>query len=242
MRKCPTPGCKLFTQHVSGLCWACRERREAQFAAEDALGDAMASRSCTGLTRDHLRDATKMAPAFDDPDSPESGNLTTEQALEQARQAVADGEAMLADLERNDRARQAEERDEAFSFDVALTREVMETMCQELTAARREATDSEGRKFDQLKPRLDLLVEGMPRALEEVARVLTFGSLKYADHNWQHVERAQQRYLAAGMRHELALATGETHDPETGAHHLAHKLCCDLFRLELALRGEEGEA
>jgi len=40
------------------------------------------------------------------------------------------------------------------------------------------------------------------------------------------------------MRHELALATGETHDPETGAHHLAHKLCCDLFRLELALRGE----
>lgn len=97
-----------------------------------------------------------------------------------------------------------------------------------------------GRKADAEKPRLDLLVEGMPRALEEVARVLTFGSQKYADHNWQHVDRAQQRYLAAGMRHELALAAGEARDPETGLHHLAHKLCCDLFRLELALR--EGEA
>ncbi|SDO71944.1 hypothetical protein SAMN04487957_110115 [Halomonas shengliensis] len=98
---------------------------------------------------------------------------------------------------------------------------------------------AQGRKFDHDKPRFDLLVEGMPRALEEVAMVLTFGSQKYADHNWQHVDRAAQRYLAAGMRHELALATGETHDPETGAHHLAHKLCCDLFRLELALRDEE---
>lgn len=99
-----------------------------------------------------------------------------------------------------------------------------------------------GRKDDAIKPRLDLLVEGMPRALQEVARVLTFGSFKYADHNWLHVDRAPQRYLAAGMRHELALATGETHDPETGAHHLAHKLCCDLFRLELALRAEDGDA
>jgi hypothetical protein len=32
---------------------------------------------------------------------------------------------------------------------------------------------------------------------------------------------------------------GDTHDDETGEHHLAHKLCCDLFRLELALRGEQ---
>ena len=42
MRKCPTPGCALFSGHASGLCWRCREQREAQFAAEDALGDALA--------------------------------------------------------------------------------------------------------------------------------------------------------------------------------------------------------
>ncbi len=152
-RQCASPNCSSRTRHPSRLCLICRRRREAQFAAEDALGDAMASRSCTGLTRDHLRDATKMAPAFDDPDAPESDDLTTEQALEQARRAVADGEAMLADLERNDRARQAEERDEAFSFDVALTREVMETMCQELTAARREAAACPRSKYHrEIKP------------------------------------------------------------------------------------------
>ncbi|WP_221885495.1 dATP/dGTP diphosphohydrolase domain-containing protein [Vreelandella populi] len=93
-----------------------------------------------------------------------------------------------------------------------------------------------GMKFDTEKPRFDLLLGDMPLALEAVARVLTFGAAKYADGNWQHVENAERRYMAAGTRHELALAKGEQHDAETGEHHLAHKLCCDLFRLELALR------
>ena len=101
--------------------------------------------------------------------------------------------------------------------------------------ADRQAAEK-GRKFDHDKPRFDLLVEGMPRALEEVAKVLTFGSIKYEDHNWALVSRAQQRYLAAGLRHEFAVQRGESHDPETGLHHLAHNLCCDLFRLELLLR------
>lgn len=183
MRECVSPDCPRLTPHPSGLCWRCHLRREAQFAAEDALGDAMARQGRSTTACDD-----QLAPAFDDPDAPGKGEC-------------------LGGLHYPPGA-------------------------EELTL---------GRKDDAIKPRLDLLVEGMPRALEEVARVLTFGSLKYADHNWQHVDRAPQRYLAAGMRHELALATGETHDPETGAHHLAHKLCCDLFRLELALRGEEGE-
>lgn len=93
-----------------------------------------------------------------------------------------------------------------------------------------------GMKFDTEKPRFDLLLADMPLALEAVANVLTYGAAKYADGNWAHVENAQRRYLAAGTRHELALAKGEQHDAETGEHHLAHKLCCDLFRLELALR------
>lgn len=93
-----------------------------------------------------------------------------------------------------------------------------------------------GMKFDTEKPRFDLLFADMPLALEAVARVLTFGAAKYADGNWVHVENAERRYLAASMRHEIALAKGEQHDPETGEHHLAHKLCCELFRLELALR------
>jgi len=100
--------------------------------------------------------------------------------------------------------------------------------------------EPEGMKFDTEKPRFDLLFADMPLALEAVARVLTFGAAKYADGNWTHIENAQRRYLAAGIRHELALAKGEEQDNETGEHHLAHKLCCDLFRLELALR-ESGQ-
>lgn len=98
----------------------------------------------------------------------------------------------------------------------------------------------QGMKFDTEKPRLDLLVSDMPLALEAIGRVLTAGAEKYAPGNWQHVDDAQRRYQAAGLRHDLAISRGEQHDPETGEHHLAHLACCVLFRLELALR--EGEA
>lgn len=83
---------------------------------------------------------------------------------------------------------------------------------------------------------MDLLLDGQPLALLEVGRVLSFGAAKYGDHNWQQLERAEQRYKAAAMRHELAISSGEVNDPESGLVHLAHKICCDLFRLELLLR------
>ena len=92
-----------------------------------------------------------------------------------------------------------------------------------------------GLKFDADKPRMELLMQGMPRALEEVGRVLTFGAQKYAAHSWKHVEDNQNRYWAAKTRHELARAKGEQHDPETGLLHLAHEACNALFLLELAL-------
>ena len=93
---------------------------------------------------------------------------------------------------------------------------------------------SKGIKHDKGKPRMDLLM-GMPDALEAVGRVLTYGSQKYAPGNWQDVPDLQRRYLAAAMRHEIALARGEERDPETGEHHLAHVACCVLFRLQDAL-------
>lgn len=96
-----------------------------------------------------------------------------------------------------------------------------------------------GMKYDADKPRMDLLLGDMPRALIEVGKVLTFGADKYSPGNWIHVENAEQRYRAAGMRHDLALSMGEQLDSETGLHHLAHEACCVLFRLELALRESE---
>lgn len=92
-----------------------------------------------------------------------------------------------------------------------------------------------GLKFDADKPRMELLIQGMPRALEAVGVVLTFGAQKYEAHSWQHVEDNHNRYWAAKTRHELARAKGEERDPETGLLHLAHEACNALFLLELAL-------
>lgn len=97
-----------------------------------------------------------------------------------------------------------------------------------------------GLKFDADKPRMELLIQGMPRALEAVGAVLTFGAQKYEAHSWQHVEDNHNRYWAAKTRHELARAKGEQRDPETGLLHLAHEATNALFLLELAiLEGEK---
>lgn len=103
----------------------------------------------------------------------------------------------------------------------------------------RLADEPAGRKDDGGKLRMDLLFKDMPLALTEVVDVLTQGANKYAPGNWQRVPDPERRYLAAGLRHELALARGQSRDDETQCHHLAHTICCDLFRLELALRSEQ---
>lgn len=101
-----------------------------------------------------------------------------------------------------------------------------------------EPEQAAGVKHDGEKPQYDLLVSDMPLALEEVVLVLTDGARKYAPANWERVENAERRYQAAGLRHEVSHAQGEPLDDETGRHHLAHKICCDLFRLELMMREE----
>lgn len=95
---------------------------------------------------------------------------------------------------------------------------------------------SKDMKHDQGKPRMDLLIDGCPRALEAVAGILTFGAEKYADHSWQGVERGEERYKAALLRHLTAVSKGEATDSESGMSHLAHAACNALFILELELR------
>lgn len=96
-----------------------------------------------------------------------------------------------------------------------------------------------GLKFDHGKARIELLIQGMPRALESVAQVLTFGAEKYAAHSWLHVEDNTNRYWGAKLRHEIARAKGEASDQESGLLHLAHEACNCLFLLEIALRERE---
>ena len=83
----------------------------------------------------------------------------------------------------------------------------------------------EGLKYDQDKPRMDLLD---PDHLEDVARVLSFGARKYAAHNWRN-GIAVSRLIAASYRHLGAINRGEDIDPESGLPHTAHLGCCVMF-------------
>lgn len=88
-----------------------------------------------------------------------------------------------------------------------------------------------GVKHDSGKVRVDLLSF---EAMEEIAKVMTFGAGKYGDDNWRG-GMAWRRLLGAGLRHLFAFSRGENLDPESGLPHLAHAGCCIMFLLEYYL-------
>ena len=77
--------------------------------------------------------------------------------------------------------------------------------------------------------------------INEVGKVLTFGAEKYDPHNWRKVDDLQNRYSSAALRHIFAHIDGEDADEETGLSHLAHAICCLMFKLEDELIGESEE-
>jgi hypothetical protein len=83
-----------------------------------------------------------------------------------------------------------------------------------------------GRKDDSEKLRWDLLPVS---ELEDIIGVLSYGAKKYGDDNWKSVTTPRRRYFAAACRHVFAWWRGETFDPESGLHHLAHAGCSLLF-------------
>lgn len=97
-----------------------------------------------------------------------------------------------------------------------------------------ETMQIRGVKFDQDKPRMDLLD---PHAMEQLAKVLTFGANKYAAHNWRK-GLSKSRLLAAALRHLFAYLGGQDTDPETGLSHAAHAMCCCMFILGLEHRAD----
>ena len=95
------------------------------------------------------------------------------------------------------------------------------------------AKQLKGIKHDAQKIRVDLL---STLALEEIAKVLTFGAAEYADDNWR-LGFHWRRLLGAELRHIFAFMRGEDFDRETGISHLAHAGCCIMFLLEHQLAG-----
>lgn len=85
-----------------------------------------------------------------------------------------------------------------------------------------------GRKYDQGKPRMDLIP---PKALLEVGKVLDFGAEKQAENNWRHLQ--QERLIAAALRHIMHHQAGELLDSETGLQHLTHAITSLLMASEL---------
>jgi len=96
----------------------------------------------------------------------------------------------------------------------------------------------DGLKYDGEKPKMHLLP---PKAINEVAKVLTFGARKYDEENWRKLEDLQSRYSSGALRHIFAHLDSEDLDPESGLSHLAHAICCLLFKLEIELENAEIE-
>lgn len=87
---------------------------------------------------------------------------------------------------------------------------------------------SSGTKFDQGKPRMDLISS---KALVQLARVLGVGAAKYQPNNWRG-GIAYSRLIGAMLRHIAAFNDGEDVDPESGISHIAHAMCNCMFLLE----------
>jgi hypothetical protein len=92
-----------------------------------------------------------------------------------------------------------------------------------------------GAKLDAGKPRVALVLGDFAGALLEVAKVGTFGANKYSPHGWLQVDKGQERYDDAMMRHWLLSHSGELLDPQTALLHAAHEAWNSLAKLQLMI-------
>lgn len=87
---------------------------------------------------------------------------------------------------------------------------------------------AEGLRFNTGKTRHDLVP---PFAQEQYAKVLTKGSEKYAERNWEK-GMPWSKVISSLKRHVLKIESGEDYDEETGLLHSAHVMCNAAFLTE----------
>lgn len=101
------------------------------------------------------------------------------------------------------------------------------------------------------KVRVELVDDGFPLALREVAKVMTWAQTAkgYKDHDWQNLPNAEVALAAAASRHRTdhikqrvvdGEAINDCVDSESKLLHKAHEAFGVLAQLELMLRGEFG--
>ena len=89
-------------------------------------------------------------------------------------------------------------------------------------------SEDKGLRFNAGKTRHDLVPQ---YAQEQYAKVLTKGSEKYADRNWE-LGMKWSKALASLKRHLGKFERGEDFDEETGVLHTAHIMCNAAFLTE----------
>ena len=99
--------------------------------------------------------------------------------------------------------------------------------------ARKKDKLETGTKFDEGKLRMDLIT---PEMEEVLADILTYGTIKYEDRNWEKGIKYHRVYGAL-RRHLLAWLKGEEIDKESGRSHLDHALCNLAFLVTYERRG-----
>lgn len=65
-------------------------------------------------------------------------------------------------------------------------------------------------------------------SLAPMVEVLMFGAEKYSPDNWKK-GLDKKEILESMVRHLTALMDGESHDKESGLHHIGHILCNAMF-------------
>ena len=74
-------------------------------------------------------------------------------------------------------------------------------------------------RFSEGKIRHDLVA---PWSLNEIARVYTYGTIKYDDDNWWKGLKWKKDVFGCILRHVWKWFRGEKFDDESGLHHMAH--------------------
>lgn len=99
----------------------------------------------------------------------------------------------------------------------------------------------EGRKVG--KVRMDLVMQDMPRAIEALARVMTWalGEKGYKESDWLHVPDAINKYSGGMHRHDNKEKRGQEFDEESGLEHAIHTAWNAMARVELILRKKEAQ-
>ena len=67
------------------------------------------------------------------------------------------------------------------------------------------------------------------RAFEDMAKVLEYGTEKYSRDNWKKGYDNKFSTADSLYRHARQLIIGETHDEESGLHHIGHIMCNVMF-------------